>query len=346
MKQILEDIRSKLNERKYRNEEHVRLSLVARILSELGWNIWNPAEVNTEFTATPNEDNTRVDFALFVISAFPSVYIEVKPVGKIEGDISQIEIQLRDYNRNNTATFTVLTDGRRWRFYYSQTGGQFSQKCFRVLDLIDDELEEITTSFQTFLSKQEIQNESAKHAAESYLQLTQKQRAMEDVVSQARKIALEAPFPPLPEALVELVAQRGLNVTHEEAVLFLEKSSSLKPTPTPPPTRETKKLLSHKTPYQQPVTTFGVSEAPTRLETVLDVCYEIFHSHLNYNEAVKLIASRRRLSSVHTVYDHCTRGIELNTEEFKELLNDKARLIDYLAKRFPQHRDYIIARIN
>ncbi|HPA46755.1 MAG TPA: hypothetical protein PK395_13400, partial [bacterium] len=80
MREILLDIRKKLNAREYENEEHVRLSLVSRLLQHVGWNIWNPREFNTEFKAIPTEDRTRVDIALFAQNK-PSVYIEVKAVG-------------------------------------------------------------------------------------------------------------------------------------------------------------------------------------------------------------------------------------------------------------------------
>ena len=46
---ILKDIRSKLHNELYKNEEHVRTSIVVRILNSLGWNIWNPAEVFYEY---------------------------------------------------------------------------------------------------------------------------------------------------------------------------------------------------------------------------------------------------------------------------------------------------------
>jgi hypothetical protein len=123
MREILLDIRDKLNNRAYSNEEHVRLSLVSRILLELGWDLWNPREVNAEFRVLPQEDRSRVDLALFLTPQSPSVFIEVKQVGGLTGNIEETERQLRDYNRNNTALFSIATDGRKWRFYYSQTGG-------------------------------------------------------------------------------------------------------------------------------------------------------------------------------------------------------------------------------
>ena len=84
MRDMLTDIREKLQHGEYQNEEHVRLALVCRLLSKVGWNIWDPKEVNTEFPPIPSEDRTRVDIALFADKFSPSIFIEVKAVGKIE----------------------------------------------------------------------------------------------------------------------------------------------------------------------------------------------------------------------------------------------------------------------
>lgn len=64
MKETLDDIRRKLADGVYENEEHVRFALVARSLNESRWDIWNPNEVNAEFVTVPNEDSTRVDQVL------------------------------------------------------------------------------------------------------------------------------------------------------------------------------------------------------------------------------------------------------------------------------------------
>src|SRR3972149_2052194 len=112
MKDILTDIKAGLQNGDYSNEEHVRLSLVARVLQKLDWNIWDPKEVNAEFVVVPNEDKTRVDLALFLKPAMPSVFVEIKAVGQVQGRLSEIERQVRDYNRNNTALFSIITDGR------------------------------------------------------------------------------------------------------------------------------------------------------------------------------------------------------------------------------------------
>jgi len=230
MDDILSDIRKKLENNSYQNEEHVRLSLVSRILLELGWDIWNPKEVDAEFKVVPNEDATRVDFALFLNQYQPpAIFIEIKYIGKIEIELHKIEQQLRDYNRNNTAQFSIITDGQKWRFYYSQTGGEFSQKCFKVFDLLKDDLNDIINTLNLYLSKEQIISGIANKEAGRLLQLNQKQRALEDSLSKARRLISEPPFPSLPQSIVELVLKSGFTITLEEAILFAEQNIERKP---------------------------------------------------------------------------------------------------------------------
>jgi len=222
MKDVLLDIREKLNDGAYTNEEHVRLSLVARVLQQLGWDLWNPREVNSEFRVLPQEDSSRVDLALFLTPYSPEVFLEVKLVGKLTGNIGKVEGQLRDYNRNNTALFSIITDGQKWLFYYSQTGGQFSQKRFKTLDILADEVDDLQMFFDMFLSKKGIGNGSAERQAKDYLQLSRKQRVMEDVLPEAKRRVNQPPFPTLPQAVVTLAQEAGHSVTIEEASQFIE----------------------------------------------------------------------------------------------------------------------------
>lgn len=239
MEDTLNEIRSSFGRGAFRNEEHIRVAVVCRLLQQLGWDIWNPDEVNLEFVCVPDEDRTKVDIALFSTVHQPDAFIEVKGHGMIRGKLGDIERQLRDYNRNNTALFSIITDGAEWRFYYSQTGGEFSKKCFKVLNLLRDGVDDLHESFRSLLKKSEIQNGTAEQLAISYLRLTQKQRVMEDLLPDARRKAMEAPYPSLPSAMVELVSEQGVEVTQEEAITFISEFQDRRPvittaSPVPP----------------------------------------------------------------------------------------------------------------
>lgn len=240
MKEVLADIAQKLQQGAYQNEEHVRLSLVSRLLYALGWDIWDPNRVNAEFKPIPTEDGTKVDLALFIEHRIPSVFIEIKGVRKIT-DLGKAEKQLRDYNRNNTAKFSVLTDGRTWRFYLSQAGGEFREKCFKIVDLTPDALEEAESTMVTFLSMEAVSSGLAEKEAKDLLNLTRTQRAMKEGLPEARRRTTEMPFPALPEALVAIMKERGFTVSHEEAMEFLGSikipltSTIIEPPPPPPP---------------------------------------------------------------------------------------------------------------
>ena len=60
MQATLENIKQDLTKNVYKNEEHIRLSLVCRILDKLGWDVWNPEEVYPEFVPNQREDKTKV----------------------------------------------------------------------------------------------------------------------------------------------------------------------------------------------------------------------------------------------------------------------------------------------
>ncbi len=333
--ETLTDIRTKLAQGIYLNEEHVRIGVVIRLLHTLGWDVWDPGETYLEFPVVPAENGPRADIALFVSSRTPCTYIEVKSVGRLSGDITAYESELRDYNRNNIALFSVMTDGQKWRFYYSHTGGDFSSKCFKTLDLATDDPQDIESTLVELLSRDVIADGSARTRAEYYLQVARKQRAMERQLPHARRAVLEPPFPTLPEALVRLVATEGVTVSSEEASAFIREYSDKSPPYVPPPMLPTGR--ARPTPSR--------AEIPVSLAEILEVCHEVLRGGRSYTEAIKVVTARRGLRSQHTVEDACTRQIGLNTAQFRSLLNNPKELAHHLSQRFPQHAERIRASL-
>lgn len=225
MQTIIPEIQKRLQDQEYKNEEHIRLSLVSRLLFELGWNIWDPGEFYPEY---PVDKSLNVDIALFVNKYLPPIYIEIKSFTKLstKGEIQRAEDQLRDYNKNLTALFTILTDGNEWRFYYSQAGGQFHEKCFKTIRLLTDNIEDIAVSFTKFLSKENISNNNAKDEAYELLQMTTRQRIIEENIPPARRLIIEHPEKSLVKLLQELLKDKGIEITEQEAIESLKKDST------------------------------------------------------------------------------------------------------------------------
>jgi hypothetical protein len=292
MKDTIADIREKLIAGVYRNEEQVRLNLVSRILLKLGWNVWDPAEVYPEFIVAPNEDNTKVDIALFVDQFSPTVFIEAKAVGKIEGRLQETERQLRNYNRDNTALFSVITDGQVWRLYYCQTSGEFSTKLFKVINIREDDPDVAASLLATLLGKSQIETGKAKGEAEQYLQLNRKERVMEDALPTARRTTQNPPYPSLPECLQELVKQKGIDVTREEAAEFISISDR-RPIVNEP---ETPRHV-----FPEPIATSHAPRAPTR-ETENDIIDAILGAY-PYNRDGRWLSAKRQVELLRRAYD-------------------------------------------
>lgn len=228
MKEILSDVIKRLRNGEYKNEEHVRLSLVCRILEYLGWDIWNPREVFSEFAAIPKEDVSKIDIALFMPPQLlrPAVFIEVKAVGKLAMTIQWAELQLRNYNRNNQADISILTDGQIWHFYLSSASGEFSDKCFEKLDLCasDISLDDLELEFHTFLSKEAIQSGKAVEEARVYLKRTDAERIMYEMLPIAQRDSEEDPTMSLIECFIKRCAERGVECPGDKALNFIKNN--------------------------------------------------------------------------------------------------------------------------
>lgn len=163
MKQTIEEIRKLFADNAFKDEQHVRFSLVGRICQKLGWDIWNPDEFYTEYRVKRlpqqniNKDITgRVDVALFIpekTSEGAEVFIEVKTPGKLDSNLIAGETQLHLYNAYHKSAISILTDGIKWRFYLPSAGGEFEDKLFNELDLIEDDPSEIAQTFEMILKK-------------------------------------------------------------------------------------------------------------------------------------------------------------------------------------------------
>ena len=96
-------------------EKAVEMFVVLPVLTELGWNTSNLAEVFPQQTL---EDKSKADFELR-IDRESKILIEVKAWGNL---LNSGEKQLEGYCRLAKPKLSVLTNGLKWKFYLPPRG--------------------------------------------------------------------------------------------------------------------------------------------------------------------------------------------------------------------------------
>ena len=181
---LIERIRERLAQSAYANEAAISHGVVTPVLNELGWDSADPTQVVPEFSA----GRGRVDFALFGRGPRPSVFIEVKGVGRaVEGDR-----QLFEYAFHQGVPLCVLTDGREWSFYLPAGQGSYDDRRVYRLQLDDRDPEECQRILKRYLACDRVRGGQAFEDA---------MRDYRDVTGQREAVTA------LPRAWRELLAQ-------------------------------------------------------------------------------------------------------------------------------------------
>ena len=298
MKTTIEDIRKKLKGNEYKNKEHFRISLVARILQKLGWDLWNPNEFYPEFAAVQGKEQSKVSLALLIGENTPSAFIEIKPADKFEQNVTTYESQLPDNKSIKTYVCTILTDGGHWRFYYSKADENILNNCFKTLNILEDDTGELVSAFETYLSKNNISNGNAQsHAKQSLLKLITMQ-AIKEVLPKARLMVHEPPYPRLPQAIIELITPKGIKISEDEVIKILEINGSSQPSsdtsPLSPPAEKPAEKNERKTDnLKRNIKNYvflGKMYKPSSWqEMLINICGVIYESHVgDFDKCLKI----------------------------------------------------------
>lgn len=176
LSEAIKDIKDWLSKGLYDNEQHVRFSLVGRVLHELGWDVWNPEIYNTEYTITvpDNSDNRhgttrtyKVDIALCKKSrngTIPHMLIEVKGVGMNLDQAKSGRNQLALYS-SQFDSISVLTDGRTWEFYLNSLKSlntPFNECMISTVNLSEDSIEGACAIFLKLLTPNKTKEQLAR----------------------------------------------------------------------------------------------------------------------------------------------------------------------------------------
>ncbi|MCA0921774.1 hypothetical protein [Pseudooceanicola nanhaiensis] len=193
LQDLINSIRARLKEGAYQNEAAVSVGIVLPLLRELGWDDADPAQIVPEY-AMPG---ARVDFALFGGIRQPSVFIEVKGVGRAASG----DKQLFEYAFHQGVPICILTDGREWSFYYPPGEGDYSQRRVQKIHLIDRDEKQIEQTFRRYLQRERVRTGEARDAVDlDFRDLRSRREAARNIPSAWRSLVEEPE-----ELLIELL---------------------------------------------------------------------------------------------------------------------------------------------
>ncbi len=218
IKNTIKSIASDIKYGRFTSEASVSQGIVLRLLSVLGWDIFDAEIVIPEYSIF----GKRVDFALCHPRNKPMVLIEVKQVGNAEG----FEKQLFEYAFHQGIPFAILTDGQEWHFFLPGEQGLYQERRVYKLDILERDLDESYNRFTRYLDHERVASGLAIDSARDDYRNVSKQREIKDTLPIAwRKLIDEKE-----ELLLELLADKveslcGYKPEFELVENFLENLS-------------------------------------------------------------------------------------------------------------------------
>lgn len=176
------------------DEAATKQAVLLRILSLLGWDIYNINQVMPEYSV----GNQRVDYSLRY-SNTNKVFIEVKRVGE---DLERHQEQLLNYSFKEGVSLAVLTNGISWRFYLPLLEGSWEQRKFYTIEIYDQESDEIAGRFVDYLSQSKVYSGENIKNAEAVYKSRQKEYLIRETLPKAWNRLIVEPD----ELLIELIA--------------------------------------------------------------------------------------------------------------------------------------------
>jgi hypothetical protein len=198
------------------DEASMKQGVILRILSFLGWDIFNVEEVYPDYSS----NSQSVDYALRVRNA-NKIFREVKaPNEKLDNH----QKKLMSLNFVQNADMAILTNGATWWFYLCAGDGNPEQKRFFTADLLKQKTNAIVSRFVDFLGNQNVASGEFLKAAQAYFQ-SQKQRIAADAVPVAWNKIISEPNKIFVELLSETTEKLcGYKADSKLVEKFLQKN--------------------------------------------------------------------------------------------------------------------------
>jgi len=172
------------------DEASTKQAVVLRLLSFLGWDIFNVGEVYPDYAI----GTANVSYALRTRNT-NKIFIEVKRVHK---QLDNHQKTLVNLGTREGVNMVVLTNGITWWFYLMAASGSWQQKWFYTIDIIKQKPDAFVTQLIDLLNKDKVTKGQSLKAAKTLFQ-EKKQKLAADflpeawnqVISQPNKIFVE-----------------------------------------------------------------------------------------------------------------------------------------------------------
>lgn len=175
------------------SEAQTSQGIVLPILNNLGWDVFDTREVTPEFSMSGG----RVDFALR-IQEINKVFLEIK---KTSENLDNHQQQLVYYAFQQGVKLAILTNGITWQFYLPLEEGNWEQRRFFTIDLMEQSIEDAIEKFDSLLSRKNIEAGNAYQKAKSLYEGRQKNKIIKENLPKAWQKLVSEPD----ETLVELL---------------------------------------------------------------------------------------------------------------------------------------------
>lgn len=255
----IEDIKDRLRKDDFVSEASVSQGILLPTLNELGWPVFDTRIVIPEYSL----EGRRVDFALCHPANKPSILVEVKKVGLLDG----AEQQLFEYAYHIGVPMAILTDGQEWSFYLPGEQGRYDERRVYKLDILERSLEETINRLERYLSYRNVCSGKALEAARSDYKNVARGREIQATLPRAWSALLEEPDSLLLEILAEKVENLcGYKPDPDLCCRFLEtssKQSTVIPRTTPTKPRPQKHFPKQQT---QKAVIQGIQKDPFSFE--------------------------------------------------------------------------------
>ena len=254
------------------DEQATKQAIVLRILSILGWEIFDTNEVYPEYALK----SQRVDFSLR-INNNNKVFIEAK---RIREELESHHKQLLKYSFEAGVGLAVLTNGISWWFYLPLLqDAAWEERKFYTIDLLQQESEDVANKFIDLLSKDKISSGKAIDNAKSIYRSQRKKNVIRETLLKAWNKIISEPE----ENLVSLLAETteklcGHTVDNALTKQFLSQNAEHLILSEKPPKKSTE--LAHRPIVKTNVEPTDTARTALSLAYLKELCPRVKQEHI------------------------------------------------------------------